>query len=102
MAIPKDAWELKADHDSCWLSDGVGSTLRNIHWDMLAKFSEDEHKKVHDYIRFGMGSGKFCSIKVEPNPKKTTLEFKDKYTLWVGKTFNMEHPFGKQPGLFDK
>lgn len=102
MSIPKDAWKLKADHDSCWLSDGVGSTLNNIHWEMMRKFTDEERPKVHEFIRFGMGSGKFCSIKVEPNPKKGTLEFKDKYTLWVGKTFNMEHPFGKQKDFFDK
>jgi hypothetical protein len=55
--IPKDGWELKCDHDSCWTSDGLDSPLFKIRCEMMDAFKEKDRKEVSWHVGFSVFSG---------------------------------------------
>lgn len=55
-------WEQKSYHDSCWRSDGIGSTLSNIAnsmYDDLTKLSDGkaDRRNSNMHVSFGLGGG---------------------------------------------
>ena len=55
--IPKDGWDLKCDHDSCWTSDGLQSPLFDIRCKMMDAFKKEVRSELSWFVNFGMFSG---------------------------------------------
>jgi hypothetical protein len=82
--IPADAWELKADHDSCWTSDGLDTPFHRLHWELSETGSTEERQS--QFVRFALTPVEWVSGSLE----QTSTTFPRKFNVSLQNTSSID------------
>jgi len=81
--IPKDAWKMESDHDSCWTSDGLSSPLHRVYMELRNKFPQERFREISEFVSFGLVSDKLFKVKIE-KVKENAYKEAGAYTIELG------------------